>query len=171
MGGDIGPGPTNPVPVWTKHLEYPFDFPSGVNYTVGASRWTTDWNYVQPVVNNFAGGFSGSTSTINFNLPAAPSGSGSLYLALASDFQGPLIIKVNGTDIAGSLQLYGYNLADNASSFGSFTNDVIVFAGQVANRPGSQRVAAATPLKFTRGFARRARCGRRPSALQKLRCR
>ena len=111
--GDIGPGPTNPMPVWTKFLEYPFDFPGGVNYTVGQSRWTTDWNYCQPVVVDAAGNYNGSTSTITFNLASNYNGNAALYLALASDYQGPLIIKVNGTDIAGSS---GYFPAYSGSS-------------------------------------------------------
>ena len=65
--GDIGPSPTNPMPVWTKFLEYPFDFPTGLNYVVGQSRWTTDWNFVQPVVTDTAGITNPSTSTIHFN--------------------------------------------------------------------------------------------------------
>ncbi len=116
--GDIGPGPTNPMPVWTKFLEYPFDFPSGVNYTVGLSRWTTDWNYCQPVVTDAAGNYNDSTSTINFNLASTPGASASLYLALSSDYQGPLIVSVNGTSISGSS---GYFPAYSSSSDGSDT--------------------------------------------------
>jgi rhamnogalacturonan endolyase len=100
--GDIGPGATNPSPIWSKWLEYPFDFPGGLNYIVGQSRWTTDWNFVQPVVTDAVGNYNGSTSTITFNLPSPPSASGSLYIATASSFQGPLIVQVNGNNIAGS---------------------------------------------------------------------
>ena len=114
--GDLGPNAANPSPIWSKWLEYPFDFPSGPNYTVGQSRWTTDWNFCQPVVTDSAGNYNGSTSTITFNLASAPGATASLYLALASDYQGPLIIKVNGTDIAGST---GYFPAYNSSSGGS----------------------------------------------------
>jgi rhamnogalacturonan endolyase len=116
--GDIGPSPTNPLPVWSKWLEYPFDFPSGPNYAVGQSRWSTDWNFIQPTVFDAAGNMNGSTSTITFNLPAAPTNgaAASLYLALASDYQGPLIIQVNGSDIAGSA---GYSPPYSGSSAGS----------------------------------------------------
>ena len=99
--GDIGPSPTNPSPIWSKWLEYPFDFPSGPNYTVGQSRWTTDWNFVQPVVTDNAGNYNGSTSTITFTLPSAPAATASLYIATASSYQGPLIVQVNGNNIAG----------------------------------------------------------------------
>jgi len=100
--GDIGPGATNPMPVWTKFLEYPFDFPSGPNYTVGSSRWSTDWNYVQPCVVDNNGIYNDSSSTITFNLPSAPSGTASFYLALSSDFQGAITVAVNGTALVGS---------------------------------------------------------------------
>ena len=43
--GDIGPNSGVPSPIWSKYLEYPFDFPNGPNYLVGQSRWTTDWNF------------------------------------------------------------------------------------------------------------------------------
>jgi autotransporter-associated beta strand protein len=100
--GDIGPSPANPSPVWSKWLEYPFDFPSGPNYVVGQSRWTTDWNFVQPIVTDSSGNYVSSTSTITFNLPSAPTGNGSFYIALSSDYQGAPIIQVNGNNIAGS---------------------------------------------------------------------
>jgi rhamnogalacturonan endolyase len=110
--GDIGPGPTNPMPVWTKFLEYPFDFPSGPNYTVGSSRWATDWNFVQPCVVDNNGIYNDSSSTITFNLPSTPSGTASFYLALSSDYQGAIEVAVNGTAIAGSS---GYNPAYEGS--------------------------------------------------------
>lgn len=99
--GDIGPSPTSPSPVWSKWLEYPFDFPSGPNYTVGTSRWTTDWNFCQPVVQDSAGNWNASTSTITFNLASAPAtgDQGSLYLGLSSDYYGPLIVSVNSSNL------------------------------------------------------------------------
>ena len=53
--GDIGPNAANPSPIWSKWLEYPFDYPNGPNYTIGQSRWTTDWNFIQPPVTDSAG--------------------------------------------------------------------------------------------------------------------
>lgn len=99
--GDIGPSAVAPMPIWSKFLEYPFDFPNGPNYTVGQSRWTTDWNFVQPVVTDLSGNYDSSTSTINFNLATAPAdgATASLYIALASDYQGALIVTVNGNNL------------------------------------------------------------------------
>ncbi|HEX4119255.1 MAG TPA: polysaccharide lyase family protein [Verrucomicrobiae bacterium] len=139
--GDIGPSPTAPSPIWAKHLEYQVDFPNGPDYTVGQSRWSTDWNFVQPIVTDSQGNFDGSTSTINFTLLQAPASgsSASLYVALASDFQGPLIIQVNGTAIAGST---GYFPNDSSSTnesdttirqgrHGIFSDNRINFAGSL----------------------------------------
>ena len=116
--GDIGPGPTNPLPIWSKWLECPFDFPNGPNYVVGQSRWSTDWNFIQPTVFDAAGNMNGSASAITFHLASAPTNgaTASLYLALASDYQGPLIIQVNGNNIAGST---GYFPSYSSSSDGS----------------------------------------------------
>lgn len=118
--GDIGPSAAVPSPIWSKHLAYPIDYPSGLTYTVGQSRWPTDWFYCQPILTDNTGNFNSSVSTINFNLPAAPVGGAqaSFYIALSSDYQGPLIIQVNGNNIAGST---GYGPAYSSSSGGSDT--------------------------------------------------
>jgi rhamnogalacturonan endolyase len=99
--GDIGPTPSAPSPIWSKFLEYPFDFPNGPNYVVGQSRWTTDWNFCQPIVTDSAGNANTSTSTITFNLAQA-SASGaqaSIYIGLCSAYQGPLVVTVNGSTV------------------------------------------------------------------------
>jgi hypothetical protein len=111
---EIYSNPKYPSPVWGKFLEYPFDFPSGPNYFVGQSRWTTDWNYVQPCVVSSSGLYNDSSSTITFNLASTPSGTASVYLALCSDYQGAVEIAVNGTQVAGA---NGYS--PNYSSSGS----------------------------------------------------
>ena len=99
--GDIGSSVTSPSPVWTKFLEYPFDFPNGMTYNVGTSRWTTDWDFVQPVVTDTLGNYDGSTGTINFTLASAPptGAQASIYLGLASNYAGPTIVSVNGTNL------------------------------------------------------------------------
>ena len=100
--GDIGASPTSPSPVWSKWMEFPHDFPSGVNYTVGTSRWTTDWNFAQPVTYSSTGTWNSSSSTITFNLASAPASGtqASLYLGIASDYYTALIMTVNGTNLA-----------------------------------------------------------------------
>ena len=99
--GDIGASPTSPSPVWTKFLEYPFDFPNGPNYVVGASRWTTDWNFIQPVVLSTAGAWDSTSSTITFNLASGTplTGNASLYLGLTSDYYAAMVVTVNGENL------------------------------------------------------------------------
>jgi autotransporter-associated beta strand protein len=134
--GDIGSAPTNPLPIWSKFLEYPFDFPSGPSYVVGQSRWTTDWNFVQPVVVNSSGGSSASTSTITFNLASAPGATASLYIALSSDDSGPLLIQANGTTVANYTPAYNTSAAESDSTVregihGLFTDNRATFSGGV----------------------------------------
>ena len=102
--GDIGPSPTAPSPIWTKFLDYPFDFPGGLNYTVGQSHWNTDWNFIQPITVDFAGNENPSSSNIKFNLAIAPTNdaTASLYLAFAADYSGPIIVTVNNNNNLGN---------------------------------------------------------------------
>jgi autotransporter-associated beta strand protein len=134
--GDIGPAPTNPLPVWSKFLEYPFDFPNGPGYVVGQSRWTTDWNYVQPAVVGSSGSASASTSTITFNLPSAPGATASMYVALSSDESGPLLIQANGTTVANYTPAYHTSTDESDSTtregiHGMYTDNRATFSGSV----------------------------------------
>jgi hypothetical protein len=99
--GDIGPSPANPSPIWSKFLEYPFDFPNGLNYIVGQSRWSTDWNFIQPVIVDSQGNDNDSASTITFHLGSAPAKGvqASLYLGVASDYYAAIVVSVNGTNL------------------------------------------------------------------------
>jgi rhamnogalacturonan endolyase len=97
--GDVGPSPSVPSPIWTKFLEFPFDFPNGLTYVVGQSRWNTDWNFAQSVYPSFSGGDTVSSSTVTFNLATAPANgaAASLLLGIASDDNTPIYVTVNGT--------------------------------------------------------------------------
>ena len=100
--GDIGPSPTEPSPVWTKFFELPFDFPNGVNYTVGINKWPTDWFFIQPILVSPTAGNNSSSSSINFVLPSKPAtgATASLYLGLASDYYGACEVTLDGTNMA-----------------------------------------------------------------------
>jgi fibronectin type 3 domain-containing protein/regulation of enolase protein 1 (concanavalin A-like superfamily) len=101
--GDVGPNPTVPSPVWTKFLEFPFDFPNGLNYVVGQNRWNTDWNFVQSVYPDPSGNSIGSSSTVTFNLASDPtSATASILMGIASDDDSPLYVTVNGTLLSSS---------------------------------------------------------------------
>jgi rhamnogalacturonan endolyase len=144
--GDIGPSKSTPSPIWSKWLEYPFDFPNGVNYVVGQSRWSTDWNFCQPVVTDSAGNYNTSSSTITFNLPSAPTNgaTASLYLGLCSDYYAAIIVSVNGVNasslsgISGSpnsVPSTGYYVAYSGSDTtiregnnGAFTDERLTFS-------------------------------------------
>jgi len=135
---DIGPSPTAPSPIWSKHLEYPFEFPKGLNYVVGQSRWTTDWNYVLPVIVDGAGNLDNSSATITFNLPAAPAANAmaAFYLALASDYSAAIIIQVNGTYITSSTGYYANFTDENDTTIrqginGAFSDARTTFAGSL----------------------------------------
>jgi hypothetical protein len=124
--GDIGPNPNSPSPVWSKWLEYPFDFPNGPNYVVGQSRWSTDWNFIQPVVTDASGNYDASTSTITFNLASAPAGGAqaSLYLSTASDYEAPVILTVNGNNLGSVSGVTGNPIAPVSTGyFPAYNND------------------------------------------------
>lgn len=96
--GDVGPSPTAPSPVWDKFMEFPYDFPNGLNYVVGQNHWNTDWNYVQSVYPDFYGNNANTSSTVTFNLAANPgSATASLLMGIASDDNTPIYLTVNGT--------------------------------------------------------------------------
>jgi hypothetical protein len=135
--GDVGPSPSAPSPIWAQHIVFPFDFPNGVNYVVGTSRWSTDWNWVQPCITNAAGSFSlTSNSNITFNLPTAPTGNCSLYIGSAADYSGSLEVIVNGTNVTatnGSVTSNGNAITSSGSGYTpatfSTSNDAVIRQG------------------------------------------
>src|SRR5262249_40178617 len=63
------------------------------------------------------GNLGTSTWTVSFNLPNAPTNGApaSIYFGIAASYQGPVIVKVNGTDIAGSTGFFpAYSDSDTA---------------------------------------------------------
>jgi len=87
-----------PTPVWGGQMEFPLDFPEGMNYTVGRSQWTKDWNYVLPAAADAAGNYQPCTGTITFELAKLPANGAmaSLYLALAGNDGDKVVVSVNG---------------------------------------------------------------------------
>lgn len=90
-----------PTPVWGGQMEFPLDFPDGMNYTVGKSQWTKDWNYVLPAAVDPEGNYQPCKGTITFELPTAPAGGAmaSLYFALAGNDGDKVIVSVNGKSL------------------------------------------------------------------------
>ncbi len=99
--GDLGPTATEPSPIWTKFWDFPNDYPNGLNYTVGVSRWATDWNFIQPVTVSPTGGNNSSSSTITFTLPTAASKSvnASLYIGIASDYYSAVEVSLDNVNL------------------------------------------------------------------------
>ncbi|HTB32424.1 MAG TPA: polysaccharide lyase family 4 protein, partial [Bacteroidia bacterium] len=92
-----------PYAQWqTSYINYPTQFPNGVNYTIGTSNWAKDWNYAQ--VTNANNNWATSPWTVNFSLPNAPTtgSKAALHLALASNYTSHLTITVNGSQIYSS---------------------------------------------------------------------
>jgi rhamnogalacturonan endolyase len=90
-----------PTPVWGGQVEFPLDFPDGMTYTVGKSRWPVDWNYVLPSAPDRNGTWQPCTGKIVFDLAAAPhdGSAASLYIACAGDDGGHVIVSVNGVNL------------------------------------------------------------------------
>jgi rhamnogalacturonan endolyase len=146
--GDVGPSPTAPSPIWDKFMEFPFDFPNGLNYIVGSNRWNTDWNYVQSVYPDYNANNTVSSSTVTFNLASNPTGAtASLLMGIASDDNSPVYVTVNGTLLSGgnatgtpqtSLPTSGWfpnnNISDSnirEENHGAFSDERLTFSGSL----------------------------------------
>jgi rhamnogalacturonan endolyase len=90
-----------PTPVWGGQMEFPLDFPDGMNYIVGKSQWARDWNYVLPAAADAAGNYQPCTGTITFDLAKVPAGGAlaSLYIALAGNDGDKVVASVNGKNL------------------------------------------------------------------------
>ena len=108
-----------PTPVWGGQMEFPVDFPKGMNYTVGKSQWTKDWNYVLPAAADTAGNYQPCTGTITFDLAGAPAAGAmaSLYLALAGNDGDKMIVSLNGKNLGGDVGATGTPNALSAAGF------------------------------------------------------
>jgi rhamnogalacturonan endolyase len=138
--GDMG-NATNWAVNWMPWQNFNSDFPNGVNYTVGQSHWGKDWDYAHgsdrdPVTGNYGT----STWTVSFNLPNAPTNgaSASIYFGIAASYAGPVIVKVNGTDVSGN----------NGNGFFPPYNDSVT-ADQAMIRMGSHGIFGDKRINFS----------------------
>ena len=81
---------------WGLYNLYPQEFPNDVNYVVGKSDWSRDWNYAQPPRVDAAGHVKGTTWRVTFDLPKAGSGKATLRLALCGTRDSQIDVAVNG---------------------------------------------------------------------------
>ncbi|MFF3494728.1 polysaccharide lyase family protein [Streptomyces sp. NPDC002795] len=92
-------------------LEYPYDFPEGVDFKVGTDNPATDWNYFHPALKTPGTptqlawrGTTADTSIetwkIRFDSNGYRRGTGYLDICLAGAVFGTLAVALNGTEIA-----------------------------------------------------------------------
>ncbi|MDQ2730455.1 MAG: polysaccharide lyase family protein, partial [Armatimonadota bacterium] len=108
-----------PTPEWGGQVEYPLDFPDGMTYTVGKSRWATDWNYVLPSAPDTAGVYQPCEGKIIFNLAQDPPAGAmsSIYLGCAGDDGGHVLVSVNDTNLGGATGVWAAPNRIDASGF------------------------------------------------------
>jgi autotransporter-associated beta strand protein len=134
--GDLGNATNYPVN-WAQWQDYNLDFPNGVNFTNGISRWSADWDYAQPTsLDPTTGNLNGTTQNIFFNLPGTPAGSSqaSIYFAVVGDYSGPVEVTVNGTLLNGTGFFPYYDDSDpmvRMESHGVFCDYRLNFAGNL----------------------------------------
>jgi rhamnogalacturonan endolyase len=106
-------------------LEYPYEFPNGVDFTVGIDDPAKKWNYFQPMVKTpgtpFQLQWRGTTPDtsptewrIRFNAHRYARGTGYLDIAIAAQVFASLAVTLNGTPIASVDPLPG-SPGDNSS--------------------------------------------------------
>lgn len=94
---------------WGTYYQFPKDFPDGVDYTIGKSDWTKDWNYAQCGISREgaggggSGGVTSSAWNVNFDLPEVPAGAVSLRLGICGN-RSPsgVFLTVNGKPSGGT---------------------------------------------------------------------
>ena len=134
--GDLGDATNFPVN-WAQWQDYNLDYPAGVNFTVGQSRWSADWDYAQPTsLDPTTGNLNGTIQNIFFNLPSAPAGGSqaSIYFAVCGDYSGPVEVTVNGTLLNGTGFFPYYDDSDpmiRMESHGIFCDYRLNFAGNL----------------------------------------
>jgi rhamnogalacturonan endolyase len=81
---------------WGLYNLYPQEFPNGVNYVIGKSDYSKDWNYVQPPTLTADGKYTGTTWKITFNMDTVPTGTATLRLGICGTRNTTIDVGVNG---------------------------------------------------------------------------
>lgn len=92
---------------WGLWLQYPLDFPNDVNFVIGESDESTDWNYMHPAIKTpgepdhllVPRDTTPAEWTIRFQADAMP-GTATLTIAIAGSSRGSLVVTLNGTTLA-----------------------------------------------------------------------
>jgi rhamnogalacturonan endolyase len=104
----------------TAYINYPTEFPSGITYTIGADKYSKNWNWAM---------MDAQTWKVDFTLPKAPTTGtqARFFLALASSFGSHLTISANGTAIANFAPGNPSDAVVRLGSHGAFWDTSIVF--------------------------------------------
>ncbi len=94
----------NEAGAWGLYYQFPGDFPQGVNYTIGQSDWTKDWNYAHCGISQEGRrGVDTAAWRVNFELAEMPAAKLNLRLGIAGN-RSPEGVKlaVNGRPAGGT---------------------------------------------------------------------
>jgi rhamnogalacturonan endolyase len=124
---------------WGLWLKYPEDFPNGVNFTIGKSKESTDWNYAQVNVQK-NGQWVGTKWNILFDFTQPPQpGAATLRLAFASTHNAKLSVFVNDKAVGG-FRTAADNAMIRAGIHGQYSEEDIVFDATLL-KPGSNTIS------------------------------
>ncbi len=86
---------------WGLYMKYPQEFPNDVNFTIGKSDWSKDWNYCQPgVIDEKYNVIKGTNWSINFEMPEQQNEKAVLRIGICGSRKGEIIkVSVNGQPI------------------------------------------------------------------------
>lgn len=129
---------------WGLWLEYPKDFPDGVNFTIGKSKEATDWNFNQWCVEdgvNIKGRkkYKLSPWTIKFDMDEIFGGKAVLSIGIASARNGYLKVLVNGKRVfEGELESGGAAHREGIQGF--YHEKIIEFDSSLLNTEKTNRI-------------------------------
>ncbi len=141
-GTDWWRSDTFPSTHWGKFMDYPDEFPTGVNFTIGQSDIKTDWNFVMNY--DKTAQTAAPAWKINFNLTTAPKAginTAAMYLAFAASNSSAVIVKVNGTYInttTGTIPPNQVNAKVRKGIHGSFGDMRLLFNGKLLKAGANQ---------------------------------
>ncbi len=81
---------------WDNYIRYHQHFPEGVNFTIGKSDYSRDWNYIQPAA--VKGEWKPTTWTVNFNMEELSDKDGLLTVVCIGRYA-EMDVIINGTKI------------------------------------------------------------------------
>lgn len=136
---------------WGLWLEYPKDFPDGVNFTIGKSKEATDWNFSQWCVENGVDKigrkkYKVSPWTINFDMDKVVGDQGVLTIGIASAARhGWLKVTINGV-LVFEEKLASGGAAHRAGIQGFYHEKIIEFDSSIL-KPNSSNKIVLQPVR------------------------